>query len=199
MTGNDFLDAVLAGNPLTAPFVIATKASEAFGGQGKKKEEQAAPKPPSGQAPPPPPTPPASTTPDLPAQQPVPPGGASGASLPALLEAIIKLQEQEAQRAREYYPEKARIDLETYRQQADIAERAGLEKMREKTARDLELQTIAAWQNITQAQLQRDTAMGLGMMNLAYQSGMPNSNILQASAALAQQGSASFAPVKSVI
>lgn len=142
---------------------------------------------------------PVPTTPDLPTQQPVPPGGVSGADLTAFLEKLIALQAAEAAAARKFYPEKSQIDLETYRQQAQIAEQAGLEKMRQKTARDIELQTISAWQNIAQAQINRDAAMGLGMMQLAYTSGMPNPNILQAGASLAGQGRSSFGSPSSLI
>lgn len=202
MNPTDFLESILAGSPLTAPIVLAGKVVQAAGGNAAKKEEEdkARQQPPSGNAPAQPSTPPpASTKPDLPTQQPIPPGGASGAGLPALIETLIKLQTQEAEAAREYYPEKARIDLETYRQQAEIAERAGMEKMREKTARDIELQTINAWQNITQAQINRDTAMGLGMMNLAYAAGVPNPNVLQAGAALVGQGRSGFGVPSSTI
>jgi hypothetical protein len=209
----DFLEAFLAGNPITAPLVIAAKAGEELSGKKAKAEEEAAAPAasPTSAAPPPPQAgTPASSTPNLPAQQPVPPGGASGASLPALLETLIKLQTQEAkatreaqaaeaQAARAYYPEKARIDIETYRQQADIAAQAGMEKMRENTARQIELQTIDAWQKITQAQINRDTAMGLGMMNLAYAAGVPNPNVLQAGASLAGQGRSGFGMPTSVI
>lgn len=201
MNATDFLESILASNPLTAPIVLAGKAMEATGGKAAKKEEEdrARQQPPSGEPPAQPSTYPESNTPDLPTQQPIPPGGASGAGLPALIETLIKLQTQEAEAAREYYPEKARIDIETYRQQAEIAERAGMEKMREKTARDIELQTINAWQNITQAQINRDTAMGLGMMNLAYAAGVPNPNVLQAGASLAGQGRAGFGVPSSTI
>lgn len=198
MNPTDFLESILVSNPLTAPIVIASKVM-----QGKKEDEGGASRPPSSQPPadqnPPRPADTGSNTPSLPTQQPIPPGGVSGAGLPALLETLIKLQTQEAEAAREYYPEKARIDLETYRQQAEIAERAGMEKMREKTARDIELQTIGAWQNITQAQINRDTAMGLGMMQLAYTAGMPNPNILQGAASLAAQARAGFGTPTSTI
>jgi|DEB0MinimDraft_3_1074331.scaffolds.fasta_scaffold01186_6 hypothetical protein len=213
MKNVDFLEAFLATNPITAPLVIASKVAEAASGKGGREEEQR-----TASSPPVAPAPtgaspsggPASNTPDLPTQQPIPPGGASGADLPALIEALMKLQSQEAQAtraaqaaeaaaAREYYPEKARIDIETYRQQADIAAQAGMEKMRENTARQIELQTIDAWQKITQAQINRDTAMGLGMMNLAYAAGVPNPNVLQASASLAGQGRSGFGMPSSVI
>lgn len=201
MNPTDFLESILAGNPLTAPIVIAGKVMQ--GKKDEKGDKGGSSQPPSGEPPagPPPPSTsaPESNQPDLPTQQPVPPGGASGAGLPDLIETLIKLQTQEAEAAREYYPEKARIDLETYRQQAEIAERAGMDKMREKTARDVELQTISAWQNITQAQINRDTAMGLGMMNLAYAAGLPNPNVLQAGASLVGQGRAGFGTPTSTI
>jgi hypothetical protein len=212
MNSTDFLESILAGNPITAPLVLASKLGQTALG-GKPQAEPKA-KPPASGSPSSPapgqPGVPASTTPDLPTQQPVPPGGASGADLPALIEALVKLQAQEAQAtraaqqaeaqaAREYYPEKARIDIETYRQQADIAAQAGMEKMRENTARQIELQTIDAWQKITQAQINRDTAMGLGMMNLAYAAGVPNPNVLQAGASLAGQGRSGFGMPSSVI
>lgn len=138
-------------------------------------------------------------TPDLPAKQELPTGSVSGGGLTSLLGALIEAQKEEARQAREYYPEKAAIDLETYKQQLQLAEAAGLEKMREKTSRDIELQTIAAWQGVTQAQIQRDAAMGLGMMNLAYQSGMPNSALLQSAAALATAGGQGFGTPASVL
>ena len=196
MNPTDFLESILAGNPLTAPIVIAGKVMQ--GKKDEKGDKGGSSQPSSGESSQGTSVP-ASTQPDLPTQQPVPPGGASGAGLPDVLETLIKLQTQEAEAAREYYPEKARIDLETYRQQAEIAERAGMDKMREKTARDVELQTITAWQNITQAQINRDTAMGLGMMNLAYAAGVPNPNVLQAGASLVGQGRAGFGTPTSTI
>lgn len=209
MNGVDFLESVLAGNPLTAPFVLASKLGGLGGKSDKKDARPEAPKPPSTQGGGNP-AEGGAGTPDLPTQQPVPPGGASGASLPAILETLIKLQTQEAQatraaqieeaqRAREFYPEKAQIDIETYRQQAQVAEQSALERMRSKTARDIELQTIDAWQKITQAQINKDAMIGLGMMNLAYTAGMPNPNVLQAGASFASQGRAGFGTPISII
>ncbi len=217
MNGVDFLESILAGNPITAPLIVASKVREGMAAKPPKTPETQAP---ATQAPVPKPSG-ESTTPDLPTQQPVPPGGASGAGLPGILETLIRLQTQEAQAtreaqrkeaeaireaqlreaqlAREYYPEKARIDIETYRQQADIASQAGMEKMRESTARQIELQTINAWQNITQAQINRDTAIGLGLMNLGYRGASVNPDVLQAGAAVAGQGRAGFGVPSSTI
>jgi hypothetical protein len=210
MNGVEFLESVLAGNPLTAPLVLASKLGGLGGKSDKKDAKPEAPKPPSTPVGGGRPAEEGAGTPDLPTQQPIPPGGASGASLPAILETLIKLQTQEAQatraaqieearRAREFYPEKAQIDIETYRQQAQVAEQSALERMRAKTARDIELQTIDAWQKITQAQINKDAMIGLGMMNLAYTAGMPNPNVLQAGASFASQGRAGFGTPISII
>lgn len=199
MNPQDFLESVLAGNPLTLPLLLAKQAlSGDKEPKGTKKDEPAARTAPAS-APTPVPSEPASTTPDLPTQQPVPPGGLASGDLIAIIRELEKIKQQEAAAAREFYPEKAQIDLETYKQQVALAEQAGLEKMRQKTARDIELQTINAWQGITQAQINRDAMLGLGMMNLAYTAGMPNPNVLQGGASLAGQGRASFGTPTSVI
>lgn len=194
MNPQDFLENALFLNPFTLPIAIAQKVFE----QGKKDkpEAQSTPKPPAPTAPP---ASPASTTPDLPAQQPVPPGGVGGGDLISLIREIEKIKQREADAARAFYPTKAQIDLDTYTKQLALAEQAGLEKMRQKTARDIELQTITAWQGITQAQINRDTQMGLGMMNLAYAGGLPNPNVLAGGASLAAQGRASYGTPSSVI
>lgn len=189
MNPQDFLESILFSNPLLMPIGVAGKVAGAF----PEREKQApAPKAAPKTAPTAPPGQPTSTTPDLPPQLPVPPGGMSAGDLVDIITKLEAIKQKEAQEARDYYPTKAAIDLETYRQQVNLAERAGLEKMREKTARDIELQTIQAWQGITQAQMNRDAAIGIGMMNLAYAGGLPNPNVLQAGASLVGQGRSGF-------
>lgn len=78
-------------------------------------------------------------------------------------------------------------------------QRGQMEQTRELTRRQIESDTIKAWQGITQAEINRDTAMGLGMMQIAYQSGMPNPNTLTAAANFAAQGRAGFTAPKSPI
>lgn len=195
MNPQDFLETILAGNPLTLPYVIAKKVTEGYSKEEEAKKPTPAPKRASTAAP----SEPVSTRPDLPTQQPVPPGGLTSGDLTSIIRELERIKQQEAAAAREFYPKKAQIDLETYKQQLALAEQAGLEKMREKTARDIELQTISAWQGITQAQINRDTALGLGMQQLAYTSGMPNPNILNAAAGLVGQGRAGFGTPSSVI
>ena len=74
-----------------------------------------------------------------------------------------------------------------------------MEQTRELTRRQIESDTIKAWQGITQAEINRDTAMGLGMMEIAYKSSMPNPNTLTAAANFAAQGRAGFTAPKSPI
>ena len=198
MEGKDFLELVLAStNPVTGALKlgeILLKGQKAPGGPESGGAAQTTQQDSVTQTPAP-----DAGTPDLPVKQDLPTGGVSGGDITALLGALIQAQKEEAAQAREYYPQKAAIDLETYKQQLQLAEAAGLEKMREKTSRDIELQTIAAWQGVTQAQIQRDAAMGLGMMNLAYQSGMPNSALLQSAAQLATAGGQGFGTPASVL
>jgi hypothetical protein len=78
-------------------------------------------------------------------------------------------------------------------------QRGQMEQTRELTRRQIESDTIKAWQGITQAEINRDTAMGLGMMQIAYQSSMPNPNTLTAAANFAAQGRAGFTAPKSPI
>ena len=78
-------------------------------------------------------------------------------------------------------------------------QRGQMEQTRELTRRQIESDTIKAWQGITQAEINRDTAMGLGMMEIAYKSSMPNPNTLTAAANFAAQGRAGFTAPKSPI
>ena len=134
------------------------------------------------------------------------------AALLALLERLAgqstELSQAElAQRAELYnrildpglYQQRAAIDQANYERQAELARQAGMEQTRELTRRKIEGDTIAAWRGITEAQINRDATLGLGMMQLAYTSGMPNPNVLQAGANLAQRGAAGFTAPKSVI
>lgn len=88
----------------------------------------------------------------------------------------------------EKYGRRREIDLDVYRQQVDAANRAAMEKTRELTRRQIETNTIQAWQGVTQAEINRDTAMGLGMMSLAYGTALPNPQVMQSAANLVSQG-----------
>jgi len=97
------------------------------------------------------------------------------------------------------YAERAAIDLANYERQAELARQAGMEQSRELSRRKIESDTIAAWQGITQAQINANAQIGLGMMNLAYSAGVPNPNVLQAGASLAGQGRSGFSAPSSTI
>lgn len=134
------------------------------------------------------------------------------AALLALLEKLAAQsaemsQTEQADRAKLYeklidpglYAERAAIDLANYERQAELARQAGMEQTRELSRRKIESDTIAAWQGITQAQINANAQIGLGMMNLAYSAGVPNPNVLQAGASLAGQGRSGFAVPSSTI
>lgn len=102
------------------------------------------------------------------------------------------------------------LDPELFRQrqeaqtQAKIAEarvmaEGAMDKTREVTRREVEKQTISAWQGITQAEINRDAAMGLGMMSLAYGTALPNPKVMQQAASMVQQGGAGFKAPQSLI
>ncbi len=83
--------------------------------------------------------------------------------------------------------------------EAEALQRGAMEKMEEKTRRDVELGTITAWQGITQAEINKDTALGLGMMSIAYSTGIPQPALMQSAANIVQQGRASYGTPTSVL
>jgi hypothetical protein len=97
------------------------------------------------------------------------------------------------------YASRAAVDQANWERSQELNRIAGMEQTRELTRRKIEGDTIAAWRGITEAQINRDATLGLGMMQLAYTAGMPNPNVLQGGAALAAQGRSSFGTPTSVI
>jgi len=97
------------------------------------------------------------------------------------------------------YASRAAVDQANWERSQELNRIAGMEQTRELTRRKIEGDTIAAWRGITEAQINRDATLGLGMMQLAYTAGMPNPNVLQGGAALAAQGRSSFGTPSSVI
>jgi len=83
--------------------------------------------------------------------------------------------------------------------EAEALQRGAMEKMEEKTRRDVELGTISAWQGITQAEINKDAALGLGMMSIAYSTGIPQPALMQSAASIVQQGRAGYGTPTSVI
>ena len=165
--------------------------------------------PSKGTASKPPTTIPAAGQPSTPSQEAtVDQNAALLALLERLAEQSAELSKEElAQRAGLYeklldpglYGERAAIDLANYERQAELARQAGMEQTRELTRRKIEGDTIAAWRGITEAQIDANAKIGLGMMNLAYAAGVPNPNILTGGAALAGQGRATFGTPSSTI
>jgi len=203
MTPEEFLGNALKGalivNPITAPLVISSELGKLVGLGGKKQEPPKAKSQQTGQpesdpnAPPPPLPEWAEQLPPEgyadpntnydPRQQPLPPGAPDvGALLPGLLSQWEEANRRREAEARKFYPERTQIDLEAWKQREAIARENSLERMREKTKRDKELKVIDAWTAVTQSEIQRETAMGLGMMNLSATLGMPNPNVLAANA-----------------
>lgn len=92
-------------------------------------------------------------------------------------------------------------DIRTENKLTQIAayQQGAMNQTRELTRRQIESDTIKAWKGITEAEINRDTAIGLGMMQIAYQSGMPNPNQMTAAANFVAQGRGGFTAPKSPI
>ena len=145
---------------------------------------------PAGSVPPP--------YPDLPPQDrnntPGDLGGSSTADQLALLKYAEEMARRQSEESRKFYPKKLEYDYQYYKKQADIAGSQAFRLSQEKTFRDTEQYTIAAWQKITEATINRDTQLAQGMMNLSATLGMPNPNVLTALAPYSQQATAAFRP-----
>ena len=83
--------------------------------------------------------------------------------------------------------------------EAEALQRGAMEKMEEKTRREVEVGTISAWQGITQAEINKDAALGLGMMSIAYSTGIPQPALMQSAANIVQQGRAGYGTPTSVL
>ena len=130
--------------------------------------------------------------------------GASEAQAAALLEQIKGSNKLQAKIALanldpRLYAERASIDQANWERSQELNRIAGMEQTREMTRRKIEGDTIAALRGITEAQIDANAKIGVGMMNLAYTAGMPNPNVLQGGAALAGQGRSSFGTPSSTI
>lgn len=90
---------------------------------------------------------------------------------------------------------RADIDAALYERQVKAANEAAMAQTRELTQRALERDTINAWSNITQKQIDRDTQLAVGMMSLSATLGMPNPNVLQGMAAAGASAAKAYSPV----
>lgn len=125
---------------------------------------------------------------------PEPTGNQDFAQLGALLRQTFQENRQVAKENREFYPQRTAIDLADFERREAIARANTLERQRERTFRETELSTITAWQKITEANINRDTQLAYGMMNLSATLGMPNPNVLTALSPVVQQAIAAFKP-----
>jgi hypothetical protein len=136
----------------------------------------------------------------LPAQQDAPQGSAGFGGLPGVLGSALdrsfKLQERLT--TPDYLRDVASINLETYAAQSEIAQQAAMEKTRENTARQIELQNLRSWEAITRAEIDRERAMAQALMSTAYIAGTPNANVLSALAGPVASAINAFQPGKSV-
>jgi len=93
---------------------------------------------------------------------------------------------------------RADIDAALYERQVRAANQAAMEQTRELTQRALERDTINAWSNITQKQIDRDTQLAVGMMSLSATLGMPNPNVLQGMATAGASAAKAYSPIKAL-
>jgi hypothetical protein len=125
---------------------------------------------------------------------PTPAGNQDFGQIQELIKELTKIPQQEAEANRRFYPQRTAIDFADFQKREEIARANALERAREKTYRDTELGTIAAWQGITQKVIERDQNLALGMLNLSATLGMPNPNVLSALSPVTQQAIAAFRP-----
>ena len=121
-------------------------------------------------------------------------GGSPLADQLAVLKYAEEMSKRQSEESRKFYPKKLEYDYQYYKKQADIAGSQAFRLSQEKSFRDIEQTTIAAWQKITEATINRDTQLAQGMMNLSATLGMPNPNVLTALAPYSQQATAAFRP-----
>ena len=129
-----------------------------------------------------------------PATAPPAPGEGSIGGLGDILERIIAAEERARARAGVEYGPRTAIDVEAFKQRAAVAQANALERMEAKTQRDVELSTIDSWTKVTQAQIDRDTQLARAMMQTAMVMGVPNANLIAATAPIAQQAAAAYKP-----
>jgi hypothetical protein len=119
--------------------------------------------------------------------------GAQSDAQQAALEDLVRLQERIS--SIPYLKEK--IDLETQAAitRVDAFTKNALQKQQEVSRREIEKQKIAAWQNITTAQINQETAVATSLAQLAYLSNQPNAGVLSAMAPYSAAASNAFGKI----
>lgn len=74
----------------------------------------------------------------------------------------------------------------------NATEQAGIQKSRELTARQIELENIKSWKEITTAQINRDTALNLGLADIGFRATQANPGTLSSLVTASQVGVSAF-------
>ena len=90
------------------------------------------------------------------------------------------------------------IQVEAYRRMADVAQQAAMEKSRERSRREIELQNMKSWEAITRSQIDKEARLAESLARTAYIASTPNANVLSALAPVAQQSMAAYKQPQSV-
>jgi len=113
-----------------------------------------------------------------------------------------QLKQTSAEWARLADPEYQRvlgdIKVDVYRRMADVAQQAAMEKSRERSRREIELQNMKSWADITRAQIDKEARLAESLARTAYIAHTPNANILSALAPTVQQATAAYKQPQSV-
>jgi hypothetical protein len=98
----------------------------------------------------------------------------------------------------EYQRFRKDLEVEAYRRMADIAQGAAMEKSRERSRREIELQNMRSWEAITRSQIEKEARLAESLARTAYIASTPNANVLSALAPVAQQSMAAYKQPQSV-
>lgn len=128
------------------------------------------------------------------------PGAGGGDPLVDLLREIYT--QKAASEGRLLDPEYQRglsdIQVEAYRRMADVAQQAAMEKSRERSRREIELQNMKSWEAITRSQIDKEARLAESLARTAYIASTPNANVLSALAPVAQQATTAYRQPQSV-
>lgn len=98
---------------------------------------------------------------------------------------LYKYLEESGERA-------TRRDVEAQLILQKATEDIGIKKTLEQSRRQIELENIKAWRDITAKQYEANAAIGLGMAEIAYRATQPNPGVLAATQAFARTGMEAF-------
>jgi len=102
-----------------------------------------------------------------------------------ILPGLVSMYEQTGERA-------TARDVRAQLALLEATEKIGLEKTLEQSRRQVELENIKAWRDITTAQYNANAQMGLGLAEIAYRATQPNPGVLTATQGFARAGMEAF-------